>query len=64
MTKDYLAPGFPGGSVVKNPPAKAGGSDLVLDPSPGVALGFLGETGPLLSGDGHIGIPLPTKQRN
>ena len=24
--------GLPGGAVVKNPPAKAGGSDLVLDP--------------------------------
>ena len=24
--------GLPGGSVVKNPPAKAGGSDLSLDP--------------------------------
>ena len=32
MTKDYLAPGFPGGSVVKNPPTKAGDSSSIPDP--------------------------------
>ena len=32
MTKDYLAPGFPGGSVVKNPPCDAGDMGLIPDP--------------------------------